>query len=80
MEISNLNGLRRANNKGDSASHIVRVFQEEVDASLTWGFVGWMRQITNLPIFVKVLHALLQSLWYVGVYVVTGRASAALGP
>lgn len=57
MEISNLSGLEKnMEAKGDSSSHIVRVFQEQVDASLTWEFVRWMRAVTKLPIFVKVLH------------------------
>lgn len=57
MEISNLSGLEKDKQaKGDSSSHIVRVFQEQVDASLTWAFVRWMRDVTKLPIFVKVLH------------------------
>ena len=56
MEISNLSGLEKGKEaKGDSSSHIVRVFQEQVDASLTWEFVKWMRDVTKLPIFVKVL-------------------------
>lgn len=56
MEISNLSGLVKGGQeaKGDSSSHIVRVFQEQVDASLTWEFVKWMRDVTKLPIFVKV--------------------------
>ncbi|KAL0045363.1 hypothetical protein WJX82_005003 [Trebouxia sp. C0006] len=53
MEISNLKGLEKGKGKGDSSSHIVRIFQEEVDASLTWEFVTWMREVTNLPVFVK---------------------------
>ena len=54
MEISNLKGLEKGKGKGDSSSHIVRIFQEEVDASLTWEFVTWMREVTDLPVFVKV--------------------------
>ena len=55
MEISNLSGLEKDKEaKGGSSSHIVRVFQEQVDASLTWEFVKWMRDVTKLPIFVKV--------------------------
>lgn len=55
MEISNLKGLEdKAKERGTSGSHIVRIFQEEVDASLTWEFVTWMREVTDLPIFVKV--------------------------
>ena len=55
MEISNLAGLERDKSmEGDSSSHLVRVFQEEVDASLTWQFVRWMQDVTHLPIFVKV--------------------------
>ena len=58
MEISNLSDLEKDQEaKGESSSHIVRVFQEQVDASLTWEFVRWMRDVTELPIFVKVLHA-----------------------
>lgn len=55
MEISNLRGLVKGKDaQGGSSSHIVRVFQEQVDASLTWEFVKWMRDVTTLPIFVKV--------------------------
>ncbi len=54
MEISNLKGLEKGKGKGDSSSHIVRIFQDEVDASLTWEFVTWMREVTDLPVFVKV--------------------------
>ncbi|KAL0018747.1 hypothetical protein WJX79_008357 [Trebouxia sp. C0005] len=53
MDISNLKGLEKGKGKGDSSSHIVRIFQEEVDASLTWEFVKWMREVTDLPVFVK---------------------------
>lgn len=54
IEISNLKGLEKGKGKGDSSSHIVRIFQDEVDASLTWDFVTWMREVTDLPVFVKV--------------------------
>lgn len=54
MEISNLRGLEKGKSKGDSSSHIVRIFQDEVDASLTWEFVKFMREVTDLPVFVKV--------------------------
>lgn len=55
MEISNLKGLEaKSEERGTSSSHIVRIFQEEVDASLTWAFVSWMREVTQLPILVKV--------------------------
>ncbi len=57
MEISNLKGLEKGKDmKGDSSSHIARIFQEEVDASLTWEFVKFMREVTDLPVFVKVGH------------------------
>ena len=56
MEISNLSGLVKGQEaKGRSSSHIVRLFQEQVDASLTGEFVKWMRDVTTLPILVKVL-------------------------
>ena len=54
LEISNLRGLEKGKTKGDSSSHITRIFQEEVDASLTWEFVKFMREVTDLPVFVKV--------------------------
>jgi hypothetical protein len=64
MEISNLKGLEKGKGKGDSSSHIVRIFQEEVDASLTWEFVSWMREVTDLPVFVKVGSSVLPRCLY----------------
>jgi FMN-dependent dehydrogenase len=32
----------------------VQVFTKQIDASLTWEFVAWLRTVTRLPIYVKV--------------------------
>ena len=34
----------------------MQVFAKEIDASLTWEFVHWLRSVTRLPIWVKVDH------------------------
>ncbi|CAL8464246.1 g3781 [Coccomyxa elongata] len=46
--------------KSDAAVHdagpgsaIAQHFTENIDASLTWSFVAWLRGVTSLPIFVK---------------------------
>lgn len=36
-----------------SGSSLARAFENNVDASLTWSFVGWLRSVTRLPLFVK---------------------------
>lgn len=35
-------------------SGLFQLFAKEVDDSLTWEFIPWLRTITKLPIFVKV--------------------------
>ena len=44
--------LAKGNEKGSGIAH---VFVKEVDASLSWGFLTWLRTVTKLPIYVKVL-------------------------
>jgi len=38
-------------------SHII-LFLQEVDDSLTWDFVPWLKSITKLPIIIKVIISL----------------------
>jgi hypothetical protein len=35
-------------------SGLFELFAKEVDDSLTWEFIPWLRTVTKLPIFVKV--------------------------
>lgn len=35
-------------------SGLFQLFAKEVDDSLTWDFIPWLRTITKLPIYVKV--------------------------
>ena len=55
LSLPNLVGL--AADAGVSAplsgSSLARAFENNVDASLTWAFVGWLRSVTRLPLFVK---------------------------
>ena len=37
-------------------SAIAQHFSDNIDASLTWSSVAWLRGVTSLPIFVKVSH------------------------
>lgn len=57
MTLENLLPLKRKADemhKSDKTqSGIAAVFSNEVDASLTWKFVDWVRTVTRLPIFVK---------------------------
>ena len=59
MSLENLAPLsRKADELSKSSkteSGIAAVFANEVDASLTWKFMDWLRTITSLPIFVKVI-------------------------
>lgn len=55
--------------KSDAAVHeagpgsaIAQHFSDNIDASLTWSFVAWLRGVTSLPIFVKVSDDL-QTAW-----------------
>ena len=41
-----------------SAAGTVNIFNANMDDSLTWDFVTWVRTITDLPIFVKVIRQL----------------------
>ena len=36
-------------------SGVSKHFSDNIDASLTWAFVAWLRSVTSLPIFVKVI-------------------------
>ena len=44
--------LAKGNEKGSGIAH---VFVNEVDAGLSWDFLTWLRTVTQLPIYVKVL-------------------------
>lgn len=39
--------------------HILLVYWQEVDDSLTWDFVPWLKSITKLPVIIKVRIACL---------------------
>ena len=62
LSLPNLVGL--AADAGVSAplsgSSLARAFENNVDASLTWSFVGWLRSVTRLPLFVKARPPALQ--------------------
>ena len=56
----NLEGLK-APKESEASSHekvpksaIAAVFQKQIDPSLTWDFVPWVRSFCKLPILVKV--------------------------
>lgn len=58
LRLANLEGL---DEKLDASVHeagwgsgLSRHFEDNIDASLTWSFVSWLRSVTSLPIFVKV--------------------------
>lgn len=59
MSLENLAPLKRKADElvksNKTQSGIAAVFANEVDASLTWDFVDWLRSITKLPIYVKVI-------------------------
>jgi hypothetical protein len=38
-------------------SGLFQLFAKEVDDSLTWDFVPWLRTVTGLPLYVKVGHS-----------------------
>ena len=42
-------------------SAIAQHFSDNIDASLTWSFMAWLRGVTSLPIFVKVSDESVQS-------------------
>jgi len=37
----------------DAGSRLAALFQRNIDASLTWSFVGWLKSQTRLPIWIK---------------------------
>lgn len=45
--------LSQARDSGQG-SGLFQLFAKEVDDSLTWQFIAWLRTVTKLPIFVKV--------------------------
>ena len=58
LELSNLRGLNQTTSEGmggrhDDGSSLMRLFASEIDASLTWDFVPWLKTITRLPIVLK---------------------------
>jgi (S)-2-hydroxy-acid oxidase len=46
-------GLLQARDSSEG-SGLFKLFAKEVDDSLTWEFIPWLRTVTKLPIFVKV--------------------------
>ena len=54
MGLQNLEGLQPKDAQGHSKSSISQVFTSQIDPSLTWDFIAWVRSISSLPIFVKV--------------------------
>ncbi|KAK9918957.1 hypothetical protein WJX75_008310 [Coccomyxa subellipsoidea] len=65
LRLANLEGLganlgAEAGANTDAAVHdagegsgVSKHFSDNIDASLTWSFVAWLRSVTSLPIFVK---------------------------
>lgn len=57
LSLENLAPLKRKYDRlakdTEKGSGIAHVFVKEVDASLTWEFLTWLRTVTSLPIFVK---------------------------
>jgi hypothetical protein len=43
--------------ESSQGSGLFQLFAKEVDDSLTWEFVPWLRTVTRLPIYVKVGHS-----------------------
>lgn len=43
-----------------SAAGTVNIFNSNMDDTLTWNFVEWVRTVTKMPIFVKVKACLPQ--------------------
>ena len=41
-----------------SAAGTVNIFNSNMDDTLTWDFVEWVRKVTKLPVFVKVAFPL----------------------
>lgn len=58
MALENLAQLKekadKLNKSDQSGSSIAAVFASEVDSSLTWKFMDWIRTVTKLPVFAKV--------------------------
>lgn len=54
MSLRNLEGLQPKDAQGHSKSSISQVFTSQIDPSLTWDFIAWVRSVSSLPIFVKV--------------------------
>lgn len=55
--MENLAALKKKHDRlakdPEEGSGIAHVFVQEVDASLTWEFLTWLRTVTKLPIYVK---------------------------
>jgi hypothetical protein len=50
-------GLLQARDTSGSGSGLVQLFTKEVDDSLTWEILPWLKKVTKLPVFVKVSGA-----------------------
>jgi len=46
-------GLLQARDTSESGSGLVQLFTKEVDDSLTWEFLPWLKKVTKLPVYVK---------------------------
>lgn len=60
LELANLRDLGKEYGEHEwseerTASGFEASFSGQVDASLDWGIIPWLRGITKLPIFVKVI-------------------------
>jgi isopentenyl diphosphate isomerase/L-lactate dehydrogenase-like FMN-dependent dehydrogenase len=64
LKLANLEGLGDREGGGDAAagaavgaagggSRLAALFQRQIDASLTWVFVDWLKTITTVPIWIK---------------------------
>jgi len=57
LALENLAALKKKHDRlakdPEEGSGIAHVFVQEVDASLTWEFLTWLRTVTKLPIYVK---------------------------
>jgi hypothetical protein len=64
LRLANYDGLTAPGDevhRDGGGSGVAAHFKENIDASLTWAFMDWLRGITNLPILVKVLPGLVSA-------------------
>ena len=66
LRLANVEGLVTETaevHSHEPGSGVAQTFASQIDPSLTWAFVAWLRTVCSLPIFIKARSSELRGKW-----------------